>query len=83
MVTLAYLSGIPKFSALNVALYDAINGNWTGLSSAGFGPLFAQGLAEVLPIACLDKRKLSSSQTDLSSHSILTRYRRQHLSRLR
>jgi hypothetical protein len=61
MVTLAYLSGIPKFSALNIALYDALNGNWSGLSYAEFGTLYTEGLAAVLPIACLDKRKLSFS----------------------
>jgi hypothetical protein len=58
MVTLVYLSGSANFPALHLALYEALNGNWSGLSYAGFGASYTEGLAPILPIACLDRRKL-------------------------
>ena len=60
MVTLAYLSLNPDFPALNLALYGALNGNWTGLSYAAFAPTYTAELFRVLPTLCLDQRKASS-----------------------
>lgn len=69
MVTLVYLSGGPRFPALHLALYEALNGNWSGLSYAGFGATYTEALAPILPLACLDRRKLD--RTNLSNDILI------------
>lgn len=56
-MTMAYLSNNPNFSVLNEALFGALNGNWTGLSYAAFGPAYTQAFVVVLPTVCLDQRR--------------------------
>ncbi|KAF7976114.1 hypothetical protein HWV62_7549 [Athelia sp. TMB] len=56
MVTLAYLSSNPDPPALNTALYDALNGNWTALEWAdAYGPEYAMGALSGLTTLCLDQ----------------------------
>lgn len=58
MVTMAYLSSNPDFPALNLALYGALNGNWSGLSYGEFGPAYTEAFFPVLQTVCLDQREL-------------------------
>jgi len=53
-VTLAYLSGSPNFSALNLALYEALSGNWSALSYDSFGLVYTTLVTPALPLLCLD-----------------------------
>ena len=55
VVSLAYLSLNPDFPALNLALFSALNGNWTLLSYDGFGPAYTSKMT-ILSILCLDAR---------------------------
>ena len=65
IVTSAYLSGSPNFSSLNLALYAALRGNWSAFSYASFGPVATNLLAPILPLICLDMRKLIYLLTSL------------------
>jgi len=54
MVSVIYLSVVPRFPALNLALYGALNGNWSGLSYNAVAPIYTAGYFLALPTACLD-----------------------------
>ena len=56
-VSLLYLSTLPDFPALNLALYGALNGNWSGLSYDAVGPLHTAELFSAITTACLDQRE--------------------------
>ncbi|KDQ19583.1 hypothetical protein BOTBODRAFT_443477 [Botryobasidium botryosum FD-172 SS1] len=52
---IGYLSGNPNFPAFNLALYGALNGNWSALSYATFAPSYLPAFASSLHILCLDQ----------------------------
>lgn len=58
MVALVHFNLNSNFPALNQALYDALNGNWTGFSYTALEPVYTSGILDALPTMCLDLRQL-------------------------
>ncbi|KDQ19580.1 hypothetical protein BOTBODRAFT_28154 [Botryobasidium botryosum FD-172 SS1] len=54
-ININYLSIHPDFPALNLALHEALHGNWSALSYVSVGLPFTQGFAPSLPTFCVDQ----------------------------
>lgn len=56
-VTTLASSGNPKLSSINLALYGALNDDWSGFIQPDLGPGFTEAIAVVLPTLCQDQRE--------------------------